>query len=259
MLRTPLQPLTDRAAPFFEQQQKMAHSTVQTAPRKRLSHAEKVKQRESIEPHRFALIFDPPTVVLEYRDKTRDSLRHRKMQIPGSCLHDVDLAVNKLVRHNNIHLHPSVVSKAQVQRLVERLLVEPAGNSLGETTNPPFSPEPVQDPRSDPFAVVDPFAKPEPQLNKREVMTGVVDLQRADDDVVKKAKALMEEDFEKHALKPGDDKFVYDKRVEFEVVEGHGEWDDDDSDSDVGLGEHSLSTGQSPLETGSPGDDMYAF
>ena len=59
---------------------------------------------------RFALIFDPPTVVLEYRDKSKDSLRHRKMQIPESCRHDVDVAVNKRVRHNNLHLHASVVS-----------------------------------------------------------------------------------------------------------------------------------------------------
>merc|ERR1711988_1144565 len=90
--------------------------------RKRLSHADRERERGNVEPQRFALIFDPPTVVLEYRDKSRDSLRHRKMQIPESCAHDVELAVQKLIQHNNIHLHHSVVSKEQVRRLVERLL-----------------------------------------------------------------------------------------------------------------------------------------
>ena len=87
----------------------------------------------NVEPQRFALIFQPPTVVLEYRDKRKDSLRHRKMQIPASCLHDVEVAVSKLVRHNNIHLHASVVSKDQVTRLVTRLLAPPSPEVVSKT------------------------------------------------------------------------------------------------------------------------------
>lgn len=242
-----------------------------TAPRKKLTHAEKMKERENVEPHRFALIFDPPTVVLEYRDKARDSLRHRKMQIPGSCLHDVDLAVKKLVRHNNIHLHPSVVSKEQVQRLVEKLFAQP-DSSQREVKSVPkpqtLAPPPQSDPFSsgDPFA--DPFATPGPSLNKTEVMTGKLDLQKADEDVVTKAKEIMEEDFEKNALRPGDEGYVHDKRVEFDIAEGPGDWDEDSEEEEESPdirspGNRSLSSGGSALDTGSPvdhGDDeMYNF
>jgi len=273
----------------------------QAAPRKKLSHAEKVTARENIEPQRFALIFDPPSVVLEYRDKARNSLRHRKMQIPSSCLHDVGLAVQKLVRHNNIHLHPSVVSKDQVQRLVEKLITPPAqqaGSSQRDSKQtsdlppashtsdlppvshtsdlppvsrtsdlPPVSgmSDPMSaDPMSDPFANAhDPFAPVEPVLDKHDVMTGALDLNKADDDVVKKAKEIMEEDFEQNAVKPGDAGFVYDKREEFVAVEGPGDWDDDDSD-DGEQQSPGMSSGQldspmdSPLDVGDD-DDMYDF
>lgn len=253
----------------------------QAAPKKKLSHADKVKARENIEPQRFALIFDPPSVVLEYRDKARDSLRHRKMQIPSSCLHNVDLAVQKLVRHNNIHLHPSVVSKEQVQRLVEKLITPPAqqaGSSQRDSKKisdlPPVSSHTsdhppvsrVSDPISAPGGVVgnsDPFALIEPVLDKHDVMTGALDLNKADDDVVKKAKEIMEEDFETNQVKPGDAGFVYDKREEFEAVEGDGEWDDEDSDGEVLS--PGMSSGQidspmdSPLDTGDNDNDMYDF
>ena len=294
------------------------------------------------------------------------------MQIPESCRHDVDVAVNKLVRHNNLHLHASVVSKEQVHRLVAKLLenrsdkkhpksppassenpakavVPPAKNSppaadplppiaeprasLPPVTEPRLAPlqetpeeapgpsvstvpkkespqpavgtssgaadssviEEIEDdldfgsdledldlgldspgkpgadssamnPARDPYGVgADPFATAAPALDKAEVMAGKVDLNKVDEDVLKQAKALMEEDFSQNAVKPGDAEYVYDKRVEFETVEGPGEWDDSDSDDDepqIDAGSP-LSDGGSPISNaGSPvdeDDDMYNF
>lgn len=227
----------------------------QASGRKPMTRAEKTQERSNIDPQRFALIFDPPSVVLEYRDKKRDSLRHRKMQIPESCLHDVDLAVKKLVRHNNIHLHPSIVSKEQVKRLVERLIA-------GSSAAPGFKVEQKdvlsRAAAADPFTAGggDPFAQPEVALDKVEVMTGKLDLQTADDEVVKKAKEIMEEDFDKHALRPGDANFVYDKRIEFTPVEGAGDWDDDSSEDGI---EDEPSLGPVVGTDDKEEDDMYNF
>ncbi len=110
----------------------------------------------------------------------------------------------------------------------------------------------------DPYA--DPFSKAQVSLNKHDVMTDKIDLNRADEEVVQKAKELMDEDFEQRVLRPGDPGFVYDKRVDFEIVEGPGDWDDA-SDAD----EPSVDAG-SPLSIGSPlevgddiSDDAYHF
>lgn len=276
---------------------KPAAAMAQDHPPKKMSHKEREEARRNIEPQRFALIFDPPTIVLEYRDKKKDSLRHRKMQLPSSCLHDADVAVHKLVRHNPIHLHASVVSKEQVKRLVAKLLSKPASpkpaaakpaaakpaapqapaspedllDDLGDleldldSPQQPGSSRPADPYAADPYAAAggDPFAKPPVSLDKGEVMRGGVDLNKVDEEVLVKAKELMDEEFSKNALKPGDAGYEHDKRVEFEVVQGVGDWDDD-SDDEI---EEELIDAGSPLSMGGPGspldtgedDDMYNF
>lgn len=61
------------------------------------------------------------------------------------------------------------------------------------------------------------------------------DLNACTDVELKLAKLLMEKDFQKNLLKPGDEGFVYDKQVEF-VPTSDNEWDDD-SDGDVSVRE----------------------
>jgi len=59
------------------------------------------------------------------------------------------------------------------------------------------------------------------------------DLNKLDDVELKKRKAAMDIDFEKHRLKPGDDGFEYDKEVEFEDTgKIESGWDDEDDYSD---------------------------
>ena len=64
---------------------------------------------QDLEPRRFALIFDPPTVVLEYFDKRASKLRHRQMRITRRHK-DVDRAVERLLRHNPVWL-PAYLSR----------------------------------------------------------------------------------------------------------------------------------------------------
>jgi len=377
------------------------NASANKAAARKLSRAEREEERANIEPQRFALIFDPPTIVLEYRDKRKASLRHRKMQIPASCMQDIELAVKKLVRHNNVHLHRSVVSTDQVRRLVTKLLSEKPqeapkattkvdrekdllrvfqachgsdrgaidssllkafdvgkngwsrqrnegvrqnvgdgniteakflevygielraesnegftsivvhllacapqqpmmrstidssslkesvievdlGDSLGlgdddfmddlglddglpglgsgdsggnKIGGNPFGGDPMGG-GGDPFNTC-------PDLKKEDVMADKIDLNKADETVVAKAKELMDEDFHQKALRPGDEGFEYDKRIEFEVVQGAGDWDDESGSEEEELIEveeleESLSPLGSPLSIGD-GEDPYNF
>ena len=53
------------------------------------------------------------------------------------------------------------------------------------------------------------------------------DLNRVSEKELAAAKASMEETFEKHAMRPGEVGYEYDRRVDFEPVEASG-WDEDD-------------------------------
>ena len=55
-----------------------------------------------------------------------------------------------------------------------------------------------------------------------------IDLNKASDALVAKAKEIMNVDFEKNRVKPGSADFEYDKRVEFAPATGGSEWDEDD-------------------------------
>jgi len=56
---------------------------------------------------------------------------------------------------------------------------------------------------------------------------GFGDLQTAHDSKVRAAKSTMNKGFEANRLRPGDDGYEYDKRVEFGEPEDDNEWDDD--------------------------------
>jgi hypothetical protein len=52
-----------------------------------------------------------------------------------------------------------------------------------------------------------------------------VDLNRADDETLSRAKAAMNGLFEQSRLKPGDAGYVYDKEVEFQAPTEASDWD----------------------------------
>ena len=54
------------------------------------------------------------------------------------------------------------------------------------------------------------------------------DLNKLDNYELEKRKALMDEEFEKHRIKPGETNFEYDKEVEFDVGKLESGWDDDE-------------------------------
>ena len=58
------------------------------------------------------------------------------------------------------------------------------------------------------------------------------DLNKLDDYELNRRKAVMDEQFEKNRIRPGDSNFEYDKDIEFGVGNLESGWDDDDDYSD---------------------------
>ena len=57
-----------------------------------------------------------------------------------------------------------------------------------------------------------------------------IDLNKAPDAVVERAKEIMNVDFEKNRITPGSDEFEYDKRIEFQAATESNEWDEEEDD-----------------------------
>eukprot|EP00163_Fabomonas_tropica_P011815 TRINITY_DN2272_c0_g1_i16.p1 TRINITY_DN2272_c0_g1~~TRINITY_DN2272_c0_g1_i16.p1 ORF type:complete len:152 (-),score=36.68 TRINITY_DN2272_c0_g1_i16:43-498(-) len=135
---------------------------------------------QKIKPQRFALQFDPPTLVMQYQRVGESKSRARKMPVrgirPGS---DPAQVTDALIKRHEAYLGKGIVPRKQVQRLVAKL-VERKG-----------------------------------------------DLQQVPEEELKRIKDEMEKDFEKNALKPGDEGYVHDVRKDFGEAESDCEWDDD--------------------------------
>merc|ERR1719284_1726187 len=70
---------------------------------------------------RFALKYDPPTVILEYR--TAEGLFHYRMRIKNLTPQmDPDDVTRALFKHHPRYLDPTKVKFSQVRRLVEQLI-----------------------------------------------------------------------------------------------------------------------------------------
>lgn len=65
-----------------------------------------------------------------------------------------------------------------------------------------------------------------PKIDATKLLSGIGDLQRVGPAVLQAAKAKMEVLFEAHRVKPGEEGYEYDKRVEFTAAVEPSEWDD---------------------------------
>ncbi|PAA53774.1 hypothetical protein BOX15_Mlig002438g8, partial [Macrostomum lignano] len=77
----------------------------------------------------------------------------------------------------------------------------------------------------------------EQSLDKQRQMEQIDPLEdpnKVDEETLQRKKAAMQEQFEKHQLKPGDPGYIYDKEVDFSADAGtveHCEWDSEDDQS----------------------------
>jgi hypothetical protein len=116
---------------------------------------------------------------------------------------------------------------------------------------------PVQSARED--QSMEEYEVPRPQ-----VLEGHEDLNKLSDAELNQKKALMEKDFEKNQVKPGDSDYQYDHRVEFKPQEGvNNEWDDSEEEESLSMSLDSSAVNTSKdkevIEYSIPGqDDTYS-
>jgi centrosomal protein CEP19 len=161
----------------------------------------------SIEVRRFAIKFEPPTLVVEYQKHLKTYVKKIKLNTKGgsSSLEGRVKALTDLIIENNIDVvGPEIVSREQIEDLVQMIfqkkILRPADTDTAT--------DQISNKQLDPFG----------------------DLNKASDDVVERAKQTMSVDFEAKRLKPGDEGYEYDKQTDFEPPSGVSEWDEDEED-----------------------------
>ena len=180
---------------------------------------------EDISVKRFAIDYSGPTLIVEYKTSPRGKsflrkIRFKKIKPDASPTKVVD----KLMRQFDDILSPGKVSQEQVTELVQLLLHR---NNYGksdatfENTKGTMQTIPYRDPAQTHKQTSSP---------KKDEVTSVLqfgDLNAVSEEENQRAKGVMDEVFEKKALRPGDDGYVYDKQVEFGEASEDNDWDED--------------------------------
>ena len=153
--------------------------------------------------------FDPPALVMSYKDWKTGKLRQRSMPLRNFSKNS---SVSRTIDDLNSNLRHAqfirLVPVAQLQRLVTIIKDKMSGLSLEASIA-----------RNNAMETID----PDENLNK------------VDEETLQRKKLTMDTSFEKHRKRPGDPDFQYNVEVDFEtdagVVETSG-WDSDGSDPD---------------------------
>lgn len=154
---------------------------------------------EGLEVRRFALKFDPPTLIVEYKIGV-DKTVLRKISF-RKCRGTPREVCDKLLGQCKDILGPDMVSEDQVRDLVDLLLSNDQGasNSRGSSSS---------------------------SCGDRQPEEYFDDLNRVSEEENVRAKALMNQKFELNRILPGAHGYEYDKRVDFTPTE-LADWDDE--------------------------------
>ncbi|XP_022098708.1 centrosomal protein of 19 kDa-like [Acanthaster planci] len=159
----------------------------------------------TITPKKCAIRVNPPTLVLTYTDKATGKDRQRSMPLRNFTKRSgVERFVKELKSNPRHKKYLENVSALQMEKLLRIIKERLSGLSMEES-----------------------LVKVEKEL----AVDPEEDLNKVDDDTLKKKKSIMDETFEKNRKKPGEDGFKYDVDVDFGGgIESSG-WDSgDDSD-----------------------------
>mmetsp|Transcript_1513 Transcript_1513/g.2613 ORF Transcript_1513/g.2613 Transcript_1513/m.2613 type:complete len:204 (+) Transcript_1513:303-914(+) len=195
---------------------------------------------------RYAIKYNPPSVVLEYKHATKIRLRTVKL-LDLTADSDVEQLTSKVIRSFPRALDASTINHEQVKRLVQRLKDHVQKGTEGAKESLRASPEKVE---PEEFVLEEPEKPEEPEeaeeLEEEDaeelVLDGgggvAIDLNDPNLDLnkvsivdLKAAKAKMDEEFIKHRKLPGEEGFQYDVQVDFQFAEGVGDWDSEGDDS----------------------------
>ncbi|XP_074657815.1 centrosomal protein of 19 kDa-like [Tubulanus polymorphus] len=150
--------------------------------------------------------FDKPAIVITYTENVGKYHRRTMPLRNFTKFTGIERAVDELLTNSRHQKYLKSLPRRQLLKLVTIVHDRMNGLTLDASLR-----------KSDRIDTID----PEEDLNKVE------------DDVLSRKKAVMDETFSKHQKKPGDDDFVYDVEVDFTaddaVVESCG-WDSEESD-----------------------------
>jgi len=152
--------------------------------------------------------FDPPALVISYKDWKTSKLRRRSMPLRNFGKHSsVDRTVDDLKSNTRHSRYVRLLSAAQLQRLLTIIKDKLSGLSLEASVA-----------RNNAMDSIN----PDENLNK------------VDEETLTRKKLAMDSSFEKHRKRPGDPDFQYNVEIDFEAepIEGDCGWDSDDSDVD---------------------------
>lgn len=160
---------------------------------------------DGIEVKRCGVKFTPPALVLNYLIKDTGKMHRRTMPLRHfNKSSSVDATVDELLSNPRHSKYLKCMPKFQLYRLVSIIKDKLSGMSLEESLA-----------RNDEIDKLD----PEEDLNK------------LDDETLRRKKSIMEDTFEKNLKKPGDPGFEYDVQMDFDEVEAC-EWDSEESEQE---------------------------
>lgn len=160
---------------------------------------------DEIEVKRCGVKFSPPAIVINYLIKDSGKMHRRTMPLRKFNKNSsVDATVDEILQNPKHNKYLKCMPKFQLYRLIAIIRDKLSGMSLEDSLA-----------KNDEIDKVD----PEEDLNK------------VDDEVLKRKKSVMEETFEKNLKKPGDPDYQYDIQMDFDEVEGC-EWDSEDSEQE---------------------------
>ena len=146
--------------------------------------------------------FEPPAIVITYTENDTQKRRRRTMPLRDfTKTTNVDKAAQELRTNPRHKKYVSHITIAQLERLITIIKDKLNGMTLSESVE---------------------------RNNKMDAIDPEEDLNRVDDETLKRKKAVMENTFEKHQIKPTDPDFQYDIEKDFDagnVIESG--WDSD--------------------------------
>lgn len=196
-----------------------------------MNKIEKKFNQNDYTPKRFGLKYNPPQIVVEYLTPSTGKLYHHKIRLgkfkPETNLQEV---VKEIYEKHYMYLDNKKVNPAQIVRLIEKLKDKRKASGANSYNSYDDKSREKENLKIDPKNIPDDKESSQKQTtspNKVDINElddeeedyykffdyENEDLNKLDTSELKKRKDQMEKLYEKNAVLPGDEKFVFDVRV----------------------------------------------
>eukprot|EP01083_Nonionella_stella_P101457 287603_1 len=183
-------------------------------------------------PLRLAIRKAPPALALEYDDPHGKRRMHVFPLVSFSGSSDPVSVAETLFTENPKYLKRSLIARGQIVSIIQRL-----HRMLSEESSNSQVPADIQKSEEITETLLGPHLNARKEMSQDvldeqgEDLSSAADLQNVSEEELARAKAQMEHGFSSHALRPGDQEYEYDKRMEFAEDGGAAAnaWDSEDS------------------------------